>query len=113
MRNQPITVSDSPRERAAAEETTVDENEPDRHQRRRTNYAARAAFAEARQAGLVQRHILKLARLSERARHTGRHRAGGLPDTSPFPRVPGIGTPSGPRTVPPPRDQPEDPTQAA
>jgi hypothetical protein len=91
----------------------VDENEPDRHRRRRTNNAARATFAEARQAGLVQRHILKLARLSERARRTGRHRAGGLPDTSPFPPAPGIGTPAGPKTVPPPRDRSEDPPQAA
>jgi hypothetical protein len=90
----------------------VDENEPDRHQRRRTNNAARAAFAEARRAGLVQRHILKLTRLSERTRRTGRHRAGYLPDSSPFPEAAGHGAATAPRTVSPPRG-PEDPPQAA
>lgn len=90
----------------------MDENEPERHQRRRTNNTARAAFAEARRAGLVQRHILKLTRLSERARRTGRHRAGYLPDSSPFPEASGNGAPTVPRTVLPTRGS-EDPPQAA
>jgi hypothetical protein len=83
----------------------VDDSGTARHRRRRTNNAARAAFAEARRAGLVQRHILKLARLSERTRRTGRHRADVLPEAGSLPPAPEIGPPGG--------GLPEEPAEAA
>jgi hypothetical protein len=46
----------------------VDPEEPGgRHRRRRTNAAARAAFTEARRAGLVQRHLMRLRHLVARS----------------------------------------------
>ncbi|MGW5717592.1 hypothetical protein ACWEVP_15615 [Amycolatopsis sp. NPDC003865] len=39
-----------------------------RHRRRRNNRAARAAFDEARRAGLVRRHLIKLQYLAERGK---------------------------------------------
>jgi hypothetical protein len=43
----------------------VEEQQPaPRHARRRANRAARAAFDEARRAGLVQRHLMKLHHLA-------------------------------------------------
>ncbi|MEV6648017.1 hypothetical protein [Amycolatopsis sp. NPDC051371] len=65
-----------------------------RHHRRRANSAARAAFDEARRAGLVQRHLTKLRYLAaprpERQPHTDTTR----PTTvAPAHTEPGSGTP--------------------
>ncbi len=56
------------------EDTIVaDHGSTPRHRRRRENGAARAIFAEARRAGLVQRHLRKLHHLAFRAdaEHSG------------------------------------------
>lgn len=52
-----------------------------RHRRRRANRVARAAFDEARRAGLVQRHLMKLHHLT--ARPTAVPEGPGAPERPP------------------------------
>ncbi|MGW4484936.1 hypothetical protein ACWEOE_13965 [Amycolatopsis sp. NPDC004368] len=82
MRDRTITRSHNER-RPPQPEDSVDQNES-RHRRRAGNQAARPMFAEARRAGLVRRHLLKLRYLADHPRQHG--------ETAPTP-FPVAGTP--------------------
>lgn len=82
------------------EDTIVaDHGSTPRHRRRRENGAARAIFAEARRAGLVQRHLRKLHHLAFRAaaEHSGTAPpvAGGTALSSSDPTTGGLAAPCG------------------
>ena len=72
-------------------EDPVDHNES-RNRRRAGNRVARALFDEARRAGLVRRHLLKLRYLADHPQQHGENPA------APFPVD---GTPCRPRRTPP------------